>query len=279
MSRTISEIKKSMTDAFLLDNTLRQAYGITGNPSWDDVFSTVSIENILLHIVATCVYSIEAIFESFKTEIDERIDANIVPSLNWYREEALKFQYGYPLVYDEATRTYKYAVTDSSKQVIKRCTVYDRGSYLSMLVSGYSGGVPTKIDDDVLDAFRQYISMIKIAGVIVNINSLNPDEVKVTAIVQIDPLVMNAFGQNVVSRAYPVEDAINAYVAANGTLNKTKLVDAIQAVDGVLDVTLTKVEAKANIAEDFEEVTENNYESTSGTLITVDLREGLRYVV
>lgn len=279
MARTIAEIKKSMTDAFMLDNTLRKAYGITGNPTWDDTFSSVSTENILLHTVAACVYSLEAIFESFRTEIDQRIDANIVPSLSWYREEALKFQLGDALVYDETTRTYKYAVTDSSKQKVKRCTVYDRGSSLSMLVSGDEGGLPVKLGEDVLVPFREYISKIKIAGVIVNINSFDADTIKVRAKIQIDPLVMNSFGQNVISRAYPVEDAINAYVAANGTLNKTKLVDAIQAVDGVVDVTLEEVQAKTELNPSYEVVVDNNYESSSGAIVTENLRGGLRYVV
>lgn len=278
MARTIAEIKKSMTDAFMLDNTLRKAYGITGNPTWDDTFSSVSIENILLHIVAACVYSLEAIFESFRTEIDQRIDANIVPSLSWYREEALKFQLGDALVYDETTRTYKYAVTDSSKQKVKRCTVYDRGSSLSMLVSGDEGGLPVKLGEDVLVPFREYISKIKIAGVIVNINSFDADTIKVRAKIQIDPLVLNSFGQNVISRAYPVEDAINA-LAANGTLNKTKLVDAIQAVDGVVDVTLEEVQAKTELNPSYEVVVDNNYESSSGAIVTENLRGGLRYVV
>ena len=55
MARTIAEIKKTMTDRFMEDNTLREAYGITGeDATWDNTFSTVSIENILIYIVAAC---------------------------------------------------------------------------------------------------------------------------------------------------------------------------------------------------------------------------------
>lgn len=268
-----------MTDAFMADNTLREAYGITGNPTWDDTFSSVSVENILLYIVAACIYSLEAIFESFRTEIDERIDKSIIPSLKWYETEALKFQLGDALVYDETTRMYGYAVTDSTKQKVKHCTVYDRGSYLSMLVSGDEGGLPVKLGEDVLEPFREYIARIKIAGVIVNINSFDADTVKVRAKIQTDPMVLNAFGQNIISRSYPVEDAINAYLTANGTLNKTKLTDAIQAVDGVVDVVLEEVQAKSEMEQEYKVVNTGNYESASGAIVAEGLREGLSYVV
>ena len=39
-------------------------------------------------------------FDQFKTDVEERIDANIIPTVRWYHSSALAFQYGDPLVYD-----------------------------------------------------------------------------------------------------------------------------------------------------------------------------------
>ena len=50
MARSISEIKRTMTDAFMQDEAIRDAYGISpGKTRFADCFSAVSLENLLLH--------------------------------------------------------------------------------------------------------------------------------------------------------------------------------------------------------------------------------------
>ena len=45
MARTIAEIKKEMTDAYISNSIIRDIYGITGDADFDSVFSPVSIED------------------------------------------------------------------------------------------------------------------------------------------------------------------------------------------------------------------------------------------
>lgn len=47
MARTIAEIKKEMTDAYMSNSIIRDLYGITGDADFDSVFSPVSIESTL----------------------------------------------------------------------------------------------------------------------------------------------------------------------------------------------------------------------------------------
>ena len=47
MARTIAEIKKEMTDAYMSNSIIRDIYGITGDADFDSVFSPVSIESTL----------------------------------------------------------------------------------------------------------------------------------------------------------------------------------------------------------------------------------------
>lgn len=108
-----------MTDRFMEDNTLREAYGITGeDATWENTFSTVSIENILIYIVAACAYALEVMFDAHKQDVDERIAQSIVPTVRWYHAQALAFQYGDALEYDEQTHAFRYPVADTAKQVV-----------------------------------------------------------------------------------------------------------------------------------------------------------------
>lgn len=282
MARTVQEIKKNMTDRFMSDATLRSAYGITGeDATWDNTFSSVSVENILMYIVAVCAYTLEVMFDRHKVEVDERIAANIVPTVRWYHTQALAFQYGDILVFDEATQSYRYAVEDESKKIVKYCAVQDAGNTIQMLISGQTGGLPSVISGDEMTAFKAYMNSVKIAGVFINIQSLPADRIKISAKIYINPMVIDSTGVRISDGARPVDDAINSYLANviyGGTFNKTKLVDAIQAVEGVIDIELEQVQAKQD-GGSYNIVVGNNYTAASGSFISEELNSTISYVV
>lgn len=283
MARTIQEIKKSMTDGFMSDSTLRSAYGITEEgATWDNVFSTVSIENTLMYIVAVCTYALEVMFDAFRKDVDDRIARNIVPTVRWYHTQALAFQYGDRLVYDEQTQAFRYAMEDSTKQIVKYCAVKDRGSSIQILVSRESGGLPAVIPDEVLAAFKAYMNSVKIAGVILDIRSLPADSIRVAATIQIDPQVIGTDGRRISDGTYPVREAVDNYLRSivyGGTFNKTKCVDALQNVEGVVDIALGDVQAKASSTTEYAVVEGNNYTAVAGCFISNNLDSTLTYVV
>lgn len=283
MARTIQEIKKTMTDQFMNDSTLRSAYGITGeNATWEGTFSTVSIENILIYIVAVCAYSLEVMFDAFRKDVDEQIAQNIVPTVRWYHTQALQFQYGDGLVYDEQAEAFKYPVIDPAKRVVKYCAVKDRGGSIQILVSGESGGLPSVLSNDVMTAFKSYMNGVKIAGVILDIRSLPADDIQIYAQVQVNPLQIDNTGRKISDGSYPVRDAIVTYlqnIVYGGTFNKTKCVDAIQQVDGVVDITLKQVKAKSSSIQEYAELSSNNYTAVGGAFIANSLDNTITYVV
>lgn len=283
MARTIQEIKKTMTDQFMNDSTLRSAYGITGeNATWEGTFSTVSIENILIYIVAVCAYSLEVMFDAFRKDVDEQIAQNIVPTVRWYHTQALQFQYGDGLVYDEQAEAFKYPVIDPAKRVVKYCAVKDRGGSIQILVSGESGGLPSVLSNDVMTAFKSYMNGVKIAGVILDIRSLPADDIQIYAQVQVNPLQIDNTGRKISDGSYPVRDAIVTYlqnIVYGGTFNKTKCVDAIQQVDGVVDITLNQVKAKSSSIQEYAELSSNNYTAVGGAFIANSLDNTITYVV
>lgn len=283
MARTIEEIKKTMTDRFMTDSTLRAAYGITGdNATWEGTFSTVSIENILIYIVAVCAYSLEVMFDAFRKDVDEQIAQNIVPTVRWYHTQALQFQYGDGLVYDEQAEAFKYPVIDPAKRVVKYCAVKDRGGSIQILVSGESGGLPSVLPGDILTAFKSYMNEVKIAGVILDIRSFPADDIQIYAQVQVNPLQIDNTGRRISDGTYPVRDAVVTYlqnIVYGGTFNKTKCVDAIQKVDGVVDITLNQVRAKSSTVQEYTELSSNNYTAVGGAFIANSLDNTITYVV
>ena len=59
MARTIAQIKTELTEAFMTDSTLQTKYGFSEGDSFDSRFSKVSIESLLLYIVATAIWTLE----------------------------------------------------------------------------------------------------------------------------------------------------------------------------------------------------------------------------
>lgn len=284
MARTIREIKAAMTQQFMSDPTIVEMYGFTEGAVFEDTFSAVSLESIWFSIVASAIYVLETLFDLFRADVDKKISGAVVASIPWYHKIALEFQYGDSLVFDEATQGFVYPVVDTTKQLVKFAACRDMGGGVYVLVSGAdSSGNPVALSSDVLSAFESYLRERKPAGVLLSVNSLNPDLVRSVMKVQYDPQVLTPDGELITDPSVkPVEDAVNAYlkgIVYGGVLNKTKLVDAVQGARGVIDVVLTSVSVKPANGSSYEVVTGNNYRSVGGSFKSNNLTSGITYVV
>lgn len=284
MARTIREIKAAMTQQFMQDPTIVEMYGFTEGAVFEDTFSAVSLESIWFSIVASAIYVLETIFDLFRADVDKKISGAVVASIPWYHKIALEFQYGDSLVFDEATQGFVYPVVDTTKQLVKFAACRDMGGGVYVLVSGAdSSGNPVALSSNVLSAFESYLRERKPAGVLLSVNSLNPDLVRSVMTVQYDPQVLTPDGELITDPSVkPVEDAVNAYlkgIVYGGVLNKTKLVDAVQGARGVIDVVLTSVSVKPANGSSYEVVTGNNYRSVGGSFKSNNITSGITYVV
>ena len=284
MARTIKQIKKSMTDQFMSDPVLREKYGLTAEDTFEGSFSAVSFESILFGIVAAAIYTLEAIFDAFRREIDTKIADSVVASIPWYHKICLEYQHGDNLVLNEATSEYVYELIDDSKKLVKFAACRDRGGGVYILVAKMGAdGYPEALSNDVLTAFREYINRRKPAGVITDVYSYNPDDITLSIRVQYNPILLNSDGSLIADPSvFPVEDAVNNYLASilyGGTFNRNKLIDAIQSVEGVQDLILGEVSAKAADAQSYSVVEGNNYTSIGGSFRSANLRNTISYVL
>ncbi|MBE6234746.1 MAG: hypothetical protein E7112_00755 [Bacteroidales bacterium] len=284
MARTIKEIKKGMTDQFMADPVMREKYGLSETDTFDSAFSLVSVESILFDIVAAAAYVLESIFDIFRKEVDGKVATAVVGTIPWYHRICLEYQHGDALVLNEATCMYEYPKVDESKRIIRYAACRDFGGGIYILVAGADAeGHPAALSNDVLTAFTEYVGRRKPAGIIADIYTSDPDDITISMTVQYDPMLMNADGSLIADPAvHPVKEAVNAYLAGiayGGTFNKTRLTDAVQAAEGVVDLQLGQVMAKRADADTYTEISGNNYQSKGGSFRSADLGNTISYVL
>lgn len=282
MTRTVAEIKKQMTDAFMADATIREKYGLREGDTWSGSFSSVSLESIMFFIVAACCHVLEVVFEEYVKVVDDKVSMAVVASVPWYYKMAKAFQYGDSLVLNEDTQQYGYATIDEGKQVVKYAAVRDRGTSVQILVSGEKDGKPVALSNNVLTVFKEYMNRVKVAGVVLSIRSKNADKMVIRAKVYVDSLVINSDGTLISDGSKPVEEAINTYLANivyGGTFNKTKLTNAILGVEGVSDVEIGECSYMEDGGTEYTVIKGNNYTALGGCFVSEGLSNSLSYVV
>lgn len=272
-----------MTDQFMADQVIRDRYGLTLSDTFETAFSAVSIESIIFGIVAAAIYVLEMIFEAYSAEVDSKTAAAVMASIPWYHKICLGYQHGDHLVLDERTSEYVYPEIDVTKQKVKYASCRDIGGGIYILVAGEADGTPVALSNDVLTAFREYIRIRKPAGILAEVYSYDPDLIRISMSVQYDPLIMNSDGSLISDpSAFPVEDAVNAYLAGiiyGGTFNKNKMIDAVQKAEGVVDLVLKDVSTKPSGAQSYTSVAGNNRQSFGGSFRSSDLKSTISYVL
>jgi hypothetical protein len=141
-----------------------------------------------------------------------------------------------------------------------------------------AGGTPgnfSPIGQEEFRTFKSYINRIKPAGVFVEVWNLEADKLQLEISIQYNPLVLDSKGKRISDDTYPVKEAIQNYLQSilfNREFVKMKLVDAIQAVEGVEIVENTN--ATILITEENEEKIFMKYKPRSGYM-ALDIKSDL----
>lgn len=249
MARTIAQIydalnqsKASMQELhdFVVDNRPGQILDNADTLLSDlNNPSRVAIWRLWLWLVAVGSWTVEKLFDLHKSEVNSIVSAKMPHTLRWYAEESKKFQYGYGLTWDGTS--FSYASDQPSARIITFASATEQGDSLVIKVAKGTT-VKAPLASDELSAFKAYWAKWKDAGVKLQIVSLPADNLKIKVEVIVDRMVLNA--QNKLLRdtsINPVEVAIQNFGSSlefDAILRLSKLVDAIQAAEGVIDVRL-----------------------------------------
>lgn len=210
-----------------------------------DVFNSTSVTAIWRlwgWVFAACINLFEQILDIFKSDIEARIVRAGVGSIPWLRDQILVFQVDDDVQYSEGVIAYQ--TTDTTKQIITRCSVTQDGNRVVKAKVAKSEP-PEPLDSDEQTQLIYYLDQIRFAGTQINLISQDPDLLYVEAEIQyqgqfagnIEPLVITAL------EAYCA--GLSTIDNFNGQVEVNAVEDSLQAVSGVVRVKLIEVATRA----------------------------------
>ena len=280
MARSISDIKRQMTTAFVQERAVVNAYNLDTRKTFDQQFSVLSIESVLFYVFAVAVWAVEVLFDKHAAEVDARIEQLEPHTLRWYVSKVKAFMYGYRLV--ENTDRYDtsgMSDTDIKKaQVVKYAVATEDETVVYIKVAGQTeDGKPCLLNKSQFAALKSYVNTIKDAGVSVQLRNEEADLIRINLVVYYDPTLMNERGE-LSDGSRPVDEAVQSVITNlpfNGIFRNTDLLEAIKAIPAVVVVDIDSasggIRAKARNANSYTSVVGYNrpysgyYEIDGGT--------------
>lgn len=243
MARTIDEIKLGLTTSFIENTTLQSVYGLDTSKTFAEQFTKVSIENILLYVIAVAIYALEVIFDNHVSEVDTLISNQSPHTLKWYVYKVLDYREGQVLVED--TDYYSDVKDDGTTysdeeievtQIVKYASAVEDDGVLYIKVAGDDGsGNKEPLSDEQLIGLTSYVKEVKDAGVSVDFINEAGAYLRLELDIYYNPQILNANGEDA-SGDKVINNAIEEYITSldfNGEYRNITLVDKLQAVSGV----------------------------------------------
>lgn len=238
MARTIEEIKQGMTDAFLANETVINLYDLVPGKTFEEQFSTFSLESILFYIVAVAVWSLETLFDRHKQEVTDLIDALKPHTRNWYRNKALAFQFGQSLIpdtdtYDNAGLTPEDII---ARQVVKYAAVVEVAAVVFVKVAGGEESNRHPLSTEECTALKAYFKEVKDAGVALTVVNREADRFGIDIDIYYNPQIFNGKLERLDGTGTTVHNMITDFVENlqfNGEYRNSALINALSGVEGV----------------------------------------------
>ena len=232
--RTIEQIKESIAADFMRNEHVAELFVFTPGDSFTAHFSKVSVIGILFYIFAVAAWTLEKLFDTYRGEVDARIEEIIPHRPRWYRDKVLAFMKGKTLVPDTDRYDTEGMTEDAiaAAKVVKHAVAVENkdASLLTIKVAGEKDGKRCKLDAETEAQLAAYIAEIKDAGVRTALVNTDPDRFSCQVEIYYDPMLV----------AETVEvachEAVREYIEnlpIDGEYTNMALVDALQAVEGV----------------------------------------------
>lgn len=203
--------------------------------------SATAIWRLELYIAAQAAAEQEQLWDSFQTTVQAILDSQRPAVKDWYRTEALKFQDNYELFWNG--EKWMYLADDPAARIIAQCSVIElpNGQLRIKVAKDDGSGNLVALSGAQLARFNAYMQKIKYAGTNLTCVSFSADTIntlfnfKYDAMLVLDDLKLAA------------KAAIKNYLKSlrfDGAVNLNAIIDALQAVPGIVDAVPVAFQAK-----------------------------------
>lgn len=246
MARTINEIQQTSLDAIASAPELSALEVLTTQEQQSlqpTSASKVAKWRLWVWVFSMAVWHLERLWDVFRDETEARVAATRPHTKEWYREKGLNYLHGIELVpetdyYDTSALTDE-QITQAKIIANAACIkeiLYGAGR-LRIKVVKLVNGQYVQLTNEELTGFTAYMNQVSDAGTLVVCTSGPADMLRIDLDVYYDPTILNPFGQRLDGTdPQPVQNAIKNYLKSlrfNGSFIKTKLVNELEAVQGV----------------------------------------------
>lgn len=245
--RTIAEIKESIAEEFMRNESAAKAYGFEAGEAFSAVFSRASVENVLMYVFAVAAWTLETLLSEHKSDVSAQIEAILPHRPKWYRDKMLKFMVGKELVTDsdEYDTTGMSDAEIDAARIVKHAVAVENedASILTIKVAGENGnGERQPLNAAEERQLRAYIAEIKDAGVRTDLVNADADRYNCEIDVYYNPLLQPSGVET------ECREAIKVYIENlpfNGEYTNMALIDTLQGVEGVKIAELKRSTAQA----------------------------------
>lgn len=212
--------------------------------------SRVSVWGNIVWITAYAIDLLRQLFSTHKTEMENLLLTQKRHRAADIRRRLLNFQLGDALIpeTDEYDNSNQSELDVEAKKIIKYAAVTESADEKRVIckIATEQDGELSQIDEDDIDAVREYVSIIKAAGVPYTVINYPADKLVLKLRIFRDPLIINSQGMDRNTGKESVKDALKEYMKElpfDGTLVLQDLCNKLESVEGVriaqLDYALT----------------------------------------
>ena len=231
MARSTQEIYEGLVQSKESESSLD---GLTST-------SQVALWSNILWVVAAAIHIFEQLMDSLVSEVETKARTAVSMTDSWAQNKILEFQYdetpGNEQVAQETSPgVIGYPVVNESLRIITRAAVKEQTDRKVLLKVAKGTDSLSALSNDEQNAAQGYANKFNPAGVPYTILSLEADRCRIDANI----FYSGQFVESNVKAAVIV--AIEGYFESisvddfDGVININKLIDSVQAVEGVVDI-------------------------------------------
>lgn len=203
--------------------------------------SKTAIWRLWIYIISMAHFILETLFDRHKEEVNERLNVGRYGTAEWFAGLVREFQKDDTLTVIDNKITY--SIIDAAKKIITRVAIIEASnSTLTIKVAKGDANDVTKataLTTTELQQLESYLEQTKPCGVALEVNSLNADRLILSGCT----VYFNAIFNPAEIKAN-VEAKLLEYMQTlrfDGKVLKSEVVDYIQTVQGVNDITITNL--------------------------------------